>query len=164
MILALDPSLSCTGVCIMDQDLNVQFITKITTTSKLDEDDRIFKICNDIDTIIKEHKVTGVVLEGQFYCRNAKTTMQLSRLRGAISFVVCNNKLKTTYMQPTTVKMIVAGSGKATKEEVADNIVNRYKDSEWINSLIPFCDKSCKDKNSDIYDSISIALAYYLNK
>lgn len=160
MILAIDPSLSSTGFCVMTRQREIITLGKIVTTNKDTESKRIFTIANCLDNLIEQHKIEHVVLEGQFLHRNAKTLMQLSRLRGAIAYIIESNEIEATHLQPSEVRLKVMGSGKADKEEVATFIQEQYVGNSLIGELIPFCDRNCKAKNSDIYDAISIGLAY----
>lgn len=164
MILALDPSLSCTGICVMSDNEEVIFIDKIHTSPKDEEDKRIYTVCKYIENIIQKYSINIIALEGQYHSVNAKTGLQLSRLRGAIAYVIQENNAKSIYMQPATVRKLLTGNGRASKEDVYDYIVDKYKGHKFLESIMPFCDRSCKDKNSDIYDAISIALACYSKK
>ena len=67
--------------------------------------------------------------------------------------MITKNNLTIEYLAPTSVKKIVTGNGKATKEDVA-----KYVQDHYIN-IGEYSDKSGKNKTSDIYDAISIAIA-----
>ena len=165
MVLALDASISSTGYSIIRKDNSLFEFGKITTNSKKQsEEERIFTIANDIKSMIEQHAIDTVVIEDQFLGRNAKTAMQLSRLRGAIIFVckLCNAKL--IYLMPSVIRKNLMNNGSASKEEVAEFIRNYYLHDLDVQALGEFNDRQCKAKNSDIYDAISIALAYNIQK
>lgn len=165
MILGLDASISCTGYAVMNNDTTLVEFDKITTKPKEDEDDRIYKISIKIKRLIEEYDVDTVILESQFLGRNAKTAMQLSRLRGAIIFICKFLNVRLIHMPPSVIRMNLLGVGKgsASKEEVAQYISEYYINNEEVQNLGEFNDRQCKAKNSDIYDAISIALSY-INK
>lgn len=160
MVLALDASISSTGYAILDDSNILIEFDKITTKPKEEEGDRIFKITIKIKNMIEHHKIDTVILEDQFLGRNVKTAMQLSRLRGAIMFVckLCNANL--IFLMPSEVRKFLMNNGSASKEEVADFVKHFYTSNKDVQALGDFNDRQCKAKNSDIYDAISIGLAY----
>lgn len=162
MLLGLDASISCTGYAVMNDDGSLVEFDKITTKSKEEEDDRIYKISIKVKELIEKYDVKVVVLEAQFLGRNARTTMQLSRLRGSIIFVCKFLNVELIHLHPSTIRMnlIGHGGGSASKEEVANFIREYYIDNEYVQNLGEFNDRQCKAKNSDIYDAISIVLSY----
>ena len=163
MILGLDPSLSSTGYCIMSKKQEIVTLGKIVTKVNKKtptEEDRIFVICDTLDKLIKEHEVTSIAIEDQFLHKNPKTTMKLSRLRGALGYMLKVNNCSVEHFPPSAVRKIIMGDGTADKEEVANFIQDKYKGNEDIMELGEFCDRNCKAKNSDIYDAIAIATAF----
>ena len=60
----------------------------------------------------------------------------------------------------TEIKQEIAKQKPATKEEVAEYVRLFYINNSMVQALGEFNDRQCKDKNSDIYDAISIGLAY----
>lgn len=167
MILGIDGSLSSTGWCVRDDDKIING-GKITTKKNPkinefeDEDNRIVFICVNILEICKKYNIDNVCMEGQFISaiQSKKTAMQLSRLRGGITTLLKVNGKNIKYRQPSEVKKLITGRGNATKEEVAEAIIRIYENSPFVQNLGPFNDRQCKDKNSDIYDSIAIATCY----
>lgn len=160
MILALDASISSTGYAVINYDTSLIEFDKITTKPKNNEDDRIFKIADEISKIINKYNIKTVILESQFLGRNVKTAMQLSRLRGAIIYVCKLDNATLIHLQPSEIRKHLFNNGRASKEEVAEFIKAYYREDMRVNLLGEFNDRQCKAKNSDIYDAISIALAY----
>lgn len=160
MILALDASISSTGYAVMSNSRNIVECDKITTKLKDGESNRIFKIASKVKSMIEQHGINKVILEDQFLRKNVKTAMQLSRLRGAIMFVCSLCNVELILLMPSEIRKELMGNGSASKEDVAHYIIDFYKDEEKVKSLGEFNDRQCKAKNSDIYDAISIALAY----
>lgn len=160
-VLSIDASLSCTGYAVLDKDTkDIVDVNKITTTSKIEEGERIFNITNELTEVMDKYDIKEVVMEDQFLGKNAKTAMQLSRLRGAIDFAVRLKGYRIEYIQPPLIKKIFTGLGNASKEDVANRIIEVYKDNIYVQALGPFNDKQNKQKNSDMYDAISIGSAY----
>lgn len=157
ILLAIDPSLSSTGFAVFDEEGKLIEYGKQTTGNKIIEEDRICKIANKIKTLIEKYKIEVVVMETQFFSKNAKTSMQLSRLRGAITYVCRGLNVDMEYLTPAEARKLLMGVGSAKKEDVANYI------RENVVDLGPLIDRTCKEKNSDIYDSIAIGIAF-INK
>jgi Holliday junction resolvasome RuvABC endonuclease subunit len=96
--------------------------------------------------------------------KNVKTALQLSRLRGALMMVSRIKGVELEYPEPSVIRERLMDKGDATKEEVAAYIQELYSDNENVQQLGPFNDNNNKDKNSDIYDAISIGVAYFRKK
>ena len=82
ILLAIDPSLSSTGFAVFDEEENLIECGKIKTGPTTSEEDRLVKISNKMRGIVENYKINKVVMESQFFSKNAKTSMQLSRVRG----------------------------------------------------------------------------------
>ena len=63
-------------------------------------------------------------------------------------------------MEPATIRKFFMDNSKAKKEDIAFEIQRLYIDNELVKNLGEFNDKPCKNKNSDMYDAISIGVAY----
>lgn len=160
-ILGIDASLSCTGYAILEKSTkDVVFVNKKTTTTKDSEDTRIFNITNELLEQVERYNIKEAIMEDQFLGKNASTAMKLSRLRGAIAFGLMYKQVKLTYLQPASIRKTLMGVGNASKEEVAEFVQDMYKDNIYVQALGEFNDKNNKNKNSDMYDAISMGAAY----
>jgi len=157
-ILGIDASLVSTGWAVR-KGRSILAVGRIQTTNKIDEDHRLYNICMELIEIAKEHKITRVAMETQFFGKNAKTGLQLSRLRGAIAFAFLIRNVNIVYKTPSEVKQSATTFGNAEKELVADEIRSIYKDSPCIQDLAPYSDKANKNKTSDMYDAVAISHA-----
>lgn len=166
MVLGLDASISSTGFAVVDSDNTLLEFGKLVTkkdklvNANLDDDRRIFYIASNIGDLFRKYKIDEVSMENQFLGKNAKTAMQLSRLRGALMMVCKLNGVDLEYPTPSEIRFNLMGNGSASKEEVADYIKVIYLDDERVQALGEFNDRPNKAKNSDIFDAISIGLAH----
>ncbi len=158
-VMGLDPSISSTGWAVKI-DGDIVDLGRITTTNKSEEDERIFQIAVQILQKAREHKIDAVIMESQFVYRNAKTALQLSRLRGGIVVLLKMANISVKYISPSEIKQAVTGNGKAEKEDVAATLLVIYKDNEKVQNIGLFSDKSNKQKTSDIYDAVAAAYSY----
>lgn len=162
LILSIDPALSTTGYAIINEDtLEIVHCNKITTSRMVSEDDRVSKIVYILVDIANKYSVKCITLEDGFLGVNAKTSLQLAKLRGAIIGVFKYLNFEINYRLPKQIRKTFGCKGNAKKDEIAQCVINMYgKDSQTIKSIGPYSDKQNKDKTSDIYDAISIGISY----
>ena len=78
---------------------------------------------------------------------------------GAIIYVCMESEVKIELLTPTQARKLLSGDGRLKKEQIANFIRENYID------LGEFSDKVGKGKNSDLYDSLVVSLAWNkLNK
>ena len=75
-------------------------------------------------------------------------------------YMLRSRGIRLIYLTPSEIRKKLMNNGSATKEEVAEYIRKYYEYDDSIQNLGEFNDKPNKNKNSDIYDAISIALAH----
>lgn len=155
--LALDPSLTSTGYCVMSMDGTIIKAGRITTSkSEGSDNDRINKILNFFnDNVIHKDDIWEIATEDGFSGKNLKTGLLLSKLRGAIFGKF--NYLKFFEYPPSFARKNMGLKGNTSKEEVADFIAKAYP--HVAIKIGPYKDTG-KNKTSDIYDAIAIAMAH----
>jgi crossover junction endodeoxyribonuclease RuvC len=164
-ILSVDASLSSTGWAVIEKgSKDVIDLGRICTKSTTPEDDRIQYIIDTLLEIRDKYSIREAVLEDGYLGKNAKTAMQLSKLRGGIIFVLRTYDTSVVYMQPSIIRQIFVGKGNASKEEVAEAITNMYSNNIHVQALWPFSDKNNKSKNSDMYDAVSIGVSHLMKQ
>ena len=160
-VLAIDPALSTTGYAVINiNTLELVYINKFTTSFKDSDDFRINQIVTELFHIAKQYSVKYIALENGFLGVNAKTTIQLATLRGAIIGVFNFNQYYVHYMLPTQIRKVLGCGGNAKKEQIAEEIIKLYPNNKKLNDIGPYSDKQNKNKTSDIYDAISIGIAF----
>lgn len=163
-ILGLDASLASTGWNIITDEDEILACDKICTDAKSNtEIERIYIIANRIKELIKVNSVDVVVAEDQFFSKNPKTGLTLSRLMGAIMYICQDVDVQLELLTPTQARKILTGNGNLKKVDVAEFIrknyidLGEYSDREAITKGI--------EKTSDKYDSLAVSLAWNkLNK
>ena len=160
-ILAIDPALSTTGYAVIDMNtLELIYINKYTTSPKYSDDFRVNDIVAKLFHIASQYPIKHIILEDGYLGNNAKTALQLATLRGAIIGVFSFNRYIVHHMLPTQIRKAFGLSGKAKKDEVAQAVTAMYPNNKKLNIIGPYSDKQNKDKTSDIYDAISIGIAF----
>jgi crossover junction endodeoxyribonuclease RuvC len=100
--------------------------------------------------LMEEYKPQILVMEKAFYDKNPATTIRLGEVRGAFISAAARLSIPLEGISPAEVKKLIAGNGRATKEQV----------SSAVKSLMGF------DRGQmpfDVTDAIAIAMAHGLN-
>ena len=79
---------------------------------------RLVEIGAGLREVIDELRPHVVAVEGVFHGQNARSALQLGHARGVALLVAGESSLGVSEYAPSTVKRAVAGSGRATKEQV----------------------------------------------
>ena len=146
-IWAFDISLSNTGVAIFDLEENPQCVFSIATTSKLDHGKRLKLIADTLLGYRKLYPTNTIVLESGF-SRYAASTQAIFKTVGVVNYLFSD--CRQIYYAPSTIKKIVGGSGRSSKEEIKSIVEKRYP-------MIEFAD-------NDQSDAVGVFLCYVLDK
>lgn len=146
MIMAFDPSTTCTGWAVMNKDREIIACGAITPPSKLKNGQKYEYIYDAMKTLINMYNPEAIACEDQFLGLRKATLKVLSQLRGVIMLLCTQNNLEMYYYWPSTIKLVMSGKGNATKDEMIE-AVNRKFDVEI--------------KNDNIADAIAIAHTHY---
>jgi Holliday junction resolvasome RuvABC endonuclease subunit len=123
-IYGLDLSLSCTGISIFKENGTPVKTLSIPTSSKDGEHGKRLKIIADVLLDLrKQYPVSLIVLESGF-SRHALSTQILFKLRGLVDYLFYD--VKEVAYAPSSIKKIIAGSGKADKSLVQERILKRF--------------------------------------
>ena len=117
MILGIDPGLENTGYGIIDGEKLV-VAGVILTDKRKTSAERLEKIYNDLEKIIKEFKVTEMAIETLFFAKNAKSALKVAEAIGVIKVCGKKNGLEVAEYTPLQVKQALVGYGRAEKEQV----------------------------------------------
>ena len=123
MILGIDPGLENTGWGIVNYELQITNYKLVDCgvilTNKNDSSvDRLGKIYEELEKIIKKFKVTEMAMESLFFAKNAKSALKVAEAIGVIKVCGKNNGLTVAEYTPLQVKMALVGFGRAEKEQV----------------------------------------------
>lgn len=146
-VIAIDISLSSSGVAIFSQDGKIKKLLTVETDSKSDTQIRLKKIADEMNKIKKEYSPSVVVLE-QGFSRFNISTQQLFRCHGLINYLFWD--VEQVYYHSTTVRKVVYGKGNIKKEILRDYILEKYKDIEF--------------RNLDESDAVGVGLCFFKDK
>ncbi|MFA6007689.1 MAG: crossover junction endodeoxyribonuclease RuvC [Candidatus Shapirobacteria bacterium] len=123
MILGIDPGLENTGWGVINYKLsitNYELIDcgVILTNNKDKSEERLEKIFEEIQKIIKKYKVKEVAMESLFFAKNVRSAMAVAEAIGVIKVAAKNLGKPIFEYTPLQIKMAFVGYGRAEKEQV----------------------------------------------
>jgi crossover junction endodeoxyribonuclease RuvC len=144
--LGIDPSLTCTGWSIVENGI-VKSSGTIKTKAKQSLEQRLWFIYHEMCELLHDTSPDRVAIEDIFIYqkKSMQTPVKTIQVHGIIKGAVFSRyapEVVYRYM-PTTVKLTVAGHGKATKEQVLQMVQRQA---------------GYKGEQLDISDAIAVAL------
>ncbi len=121
IILGIDPGTKFTGYGIIvfrNNELTYidSGIIEPPKTASLAE--KLEKIYDEIEKLIKKYRPTEFSLETAFYGKNVQSVMKIGYVRGISLLVSAHNGLDPAQYSPREIKKAVVGNGGASKEQV----------------------------------------------
>ena len=149
-VLGIDPGYERLGVAILERDNGkdkLLFSDCLRTDKDQPLSERIFKLGQDVEDLIKKWSSDALAIEKLFFTTNQKTAMGVSETKGAVTYVARRSGMAIYEYTPLQVKIAIAGYGKATKDQVIYMLGNILK-----------IDKKEQIKHDDEFDAIAIGL------
>ena len=155
IIMGIDPGLANTGFGVVSkiQNLKSKIQNKlrcldygvIKTNPTLSAGDRLKKINNELNKLIKKYKPNVLAVESIYFFKNFKTAMPVSQAKGVILLTAAKKKIPVFEITPLQMKMAITGYGKAEKKQV----------QKMIKVLL---DLKEAPKSDDAADALGVAL------
>jgi crossover junction endodeoxyribonuclease RuvC len=118
----LDPGSRRTGYGVVEGSGNrFHCVTHghVAPPARLDLAHRLHAIATQAGALMEEHRPDCVVVEEAFYHESVRSTLVLGHVRGALLVAAVERGMPIAEYSPREIKMSVAGSGAASKEQVA---------------------------------------------
>jgi crossover junction endodeoxyribonuclease RuvC len=125
-------------------------------TSSMSE--RLLLLHRSLNSLIEKHSPDCIIIENIFFGRNVKTAISVSQARGVIMLSAAIFNLQIFEYTPSTVKLMLTGSGKADKKGVQQT-VRRILNTN--SRKLAFNGKKDKDFD-DSADALAIAIHHAL--
>jgi crossover junction endodeoxyribonuclease RuvC len=119
--------------------------------------ERLKKIYNELNKLIKKHKPNIISVENLYFFKNLKTAMPVSQAKGVILFTAAKHKIPVYEFTPLQVKMTITGYGKAEKRQV-------QKMTKELLNLSGFDLKEKNRKKDDATDALGVAICAALKR
>lgn len=122
IVLGVDPGAATTGYGVVarrgDGAVSLVECGVIRTEAATPLPVRLRQIYDGLGEVLGRHAVDVMAVEGVFYAKNARTTVILGHARGAALLAASLRELPVHEYSPAEIKSAVAGTGRATKEQV----------------------------------------------
>src|SRR3989344_6946741 len=167
-ILGLDPGTATTGYAIIETKIakhlkqdrsekpRVIDFGCILTEACWPAGDRLIKIHQEINALIKKYQPDLMAVESLYFFKNMKTVMPVSQAKGVILFTAAKKNIPVQEFTPLQVKMTVVGYGRAEKKQVQAM-------AKQLLDLSSFDSKTKSRKKDDAADALGVALCGLLN-
>ena len=151
-VLAIDPGSRISGFGIIDIVSNdcrlvASGLIALGTDESLSR--RLCTLRNDLTEVIKRYAPHEAAVESIFFAKNAQSALVLGHARGVVLTVIEDAGLPLFEYSPALIKQNISGSGRATKNSIAEMVkilLKLPRKFEW--------------KGSDQSDALAIALAH----
>ena len=130
-IMALDLSLSNTGIAIFNKKQEIISIDNIITNPKDDYPIRLKTIFDEIKKFEKKYSLSTIVFERSF-SRFHKSTQSLFRVQGVAMLALY--KYSQFFYSPSEIKSCLTGKGNASKQSVLNSVQKIYPKIEIDNT------------------------------
>ncbi len=128
-IISIDPGSIKTGFAVLDITQGIEIIQ--SGTIELNEGQnlglRLSELSQDLEKILQKHRPQELALERIFFAKNPLSALHLGHARGVILMKCAEAGLESFEYTPTEVKQAVAGTGRATKEQVEHFVRLHFK-------------------------------------
>ena len=124
-ILGIDPGLARVGYGVVEANQNQKKMLDcgiIRTDANQIEGDRMVEIARDLRQLIRLWKPKLAVVEKFFFYRSS-TTISVVQARGVVIMTLARFQIPTLEFPPMQIKLAVAGSGHANKNDVLDAVM-----------------------------------------
>jgi len=124
-ILGIDPGLARVGYGVIDTSNGQQQMLDcgiIRTNPGIDDGVRMVEIASDLRQLIRRWKPQLAAVEKFFFYRSS-TTISVVQARGVIIMTLARFRVPMVEFPPMQIKLALAGSGHAEKDEVLDAVM-----------------------------------------
>jgi crossover junction endodeoxyribonuclease RuvC len=129
-ILGVDPGTVIMGYAIVRSEntkLEMLIMGVIELKKYKDHYEKLSKIYERVDSIIKEYHPDELAIEAPFFGKNVQSMLKLGRAQGVAMAAAFSNGLPIFEYAPKKIKIAITGSGNASKEQVAKSLQMELK-------------------------------------
>ncbi|MFH0872683.1 MAG: crossover junction endodeoxyribonuclease RuvC [bacterium] len=150
LVLGIDPGTLCTGYGLVDGDRDSARALQLGTIRTSPKDQlpfRLQKIYDSLRGIIDRYRPEWVAVESPFAAKNVQSALKLGQSKGVALLAARHGGIPIAEYSPTQVKSMVAGYGRADKEQIQQMVKRTLGLAE-----LP--------KPADVGDALAIALCH----
>ncbi len=157
IILGIDPGVAKLGFGVISKAQNRKSKNRnkikcldyglIQTSPGLPAAERLKKINNELNKLIRKHRPQILAVENVYFFKNLKTAMPVSQAKGVILLTAAKKRIPVQEFTPLQMKMALTGYGKAEKKQI----------QKMVKTLLGLKKIPCPD---DAADALGIAICY----
>lgn len=121
IILGIDPGTYRTGFGLVQKNGNqLDHVDNglIAPSVKFSLPEKLKKIYESLEAMIKEFQPKEIALEDLFFAKNAKSVLKLGHARGVVMLAAAQHGIPVYEYPPAQVKQAICGFGQATKDQI----------------------------------------------
>ena len=125
-IIGIDPGLGRVGYGVIEVQNEKKILLDcgvIETNKNKIEEERLFEIYKDLNLLI-DHWNPDIAAVEKFFFYKSSTTISVVQARGVIMMVFASKGINVSEYAPAKVKLTITGSGKASKKEVLQAVMD----------------------------------------
>ncbi len=130
LTMGIDPGTARCGYGLIEVDgdrLKALEFGSIETNAKARMQDRLEKIYDTVDVLMKKYQPDVMGVEKLFFGRNATTAIPVGQARGVVLLAAAKNRIEVAELTPAEIKLSVTGYGGADKRQVMFMIAKLLK-------------------------------------
>lgn len=151
LVIGIDPGTAITGYGLVREAQDGSLVAVdhgvITTPSNMAMPDRLAKIYEELNEVIRLHRPDSSAVEKLFFAKNVKTGISVGQGRGVVLLSLAQAKIPIAEYAPVEIKQAVVGYGAADKRQIQE-MVRMLLDLEKI------------PKPDDAADGLAIAICH----
>ena len=154
IILGIDPGTTVLGyglIHIKQNKLTMLNFGVIQLSKLANHPDKLKRIFDRIDGIIKEFHPDEIAIEAPFFGKNVQSMLKLGRAQGVAIAAGLSNNIPFEEYTPRRIKQSITGNGNASKEQVA----------AMLQKLLNFTEMP---KYLDATDGLAVAVCHHFSK
>lgn len=154
IILGIDPGTTVLGyglIHIKQNKLHMLNFGVIQLNKLPTHPDKLKRIFDRLDGIIKEYRPDEMAIEAPFFGKNVQSMLKLGRAQGVAIAAGLGNNIPFEEYSPRRIKQSITGNGNASKEQVA----------AMLQKLLNFQDMP---KYLDATDGLAVAVCHHFSK
>ncbi|MCG7314794.1 crossover junction endodeoxyribonuclease RuvC [Priestia flexa] len=144
-IMAIDASLTSSGIAITKFNKEIVMLHTIKTTANMPVHQRILFVYLNLETIIEDYHVKVILMESN-YTGGSK---EVNWIIGIIYLIAAKRGIEVGTYAPASIKKAVTGNGRASKNEIKIAIQSIYGDLKT---------------NEHVRDALGIIHCYFAKK
>lgn len=154
IILGIDPGTTVMGyglIHVRNRKMTLLNFGIIQLNKIAEHPDKLKRIFERVDSIIREYKPDEMAIEAPFFGKNVQSMLKLGRAQGVAIAVALSHNIPFEEYTPRRIKQSITGKGSASKEQVAAMLQNtlNFKDMP---------------KYLDATDGLAVAVCHYYSK